>query len=283
MDKSFKDMIPLLLFTIGAGLASALMIGLVISRLTGKEIVSMEKYFLWGFITITVGILISLFHLGKKRIFYHSILGMTHSWLSVEVIAASLLGGVYFVGYGSLKFDIIRIDPTVILMIGGILSLVLSLTIGLVYDLESRGSWEGWPNTLSALSTPLLLGILLATVWNKDISSGLFFYLIWGVDSVLASARFLRFLKISKERGGFVFGHLQAIPKVAIIIRLLLSLFILREFLYDTSGKGGLGLIIMGIILIILDRVILYTSVTEQSAGYEMTRLKNERMKEALR
>ncbi len=38
----------------------------------------------------------------------------------------------------------------------------------------------------------------------------------------------------------------------------------------------------MGIMLIILDRVIFYTSVTEQSAGYEMTRLKNERMNEAL-
>ncbi len=136
MDKSFKDMIPLLLFTIGAGVASALMIGLVISRWMGEELMSMENYFLWGFIIITVGILISLFHLGKKQIFYRSILGMTHSWLSMEVIAASLLGGVYFVGYGSLKFDIKLIDPNIILMIGGLVSLVLPLTVGMVYNLE---------------------------------------------------------------------------------------------------------------------------------------------------
>jgi anaerobic dimethyl sulfoxide reductase subunit B (iron-sulfur subunit) len=113
-----------------------------------------------GVLLVTGG-LISFLHLGRKRNAWRSVIHLKKSWLSREILMASLFGAAWAVTAGLQWFGKASINPWPM----AILSLGLIYCMTRVYHLRAVPSWNSW-RTLAAffLSTAILgaLGVKFA-------------------------------------------------------------------------------------------------------------------------
>ena len=245
----------------------------------GTYLPGYHHYLLLTVVLAGMGVAISLFHLGRKEKFLRAIVGVRHSWLSREVIVASAFaisaGAVFiFVNTGQAA---ILIDLAAAAAV--ISALIMTWTIGMVYNLSGRFTWEGFPYLMAPFMSALLLSywiILFNTmpkIWLK-----LLFLIIWLFDFLMALLRTKTFRRLLDNKYRFEFPHLILFTRVGYMARLILTFCLIAGVLLSLKR------IVLFIIIanIILDRLCFYAGTVGVSPRSEIAFQKAERMKEAL-
>ncbi|MDW5498699.1 DmsC/YnfH family molybdoenzyme membrane anchor subunit [Pseudomonas lundensis] len=107
-----------------------------------------------------IGSTLSLLHLGSPTGAYRAILGISHSWLSREVVAFFLLNGVVFIWAAILfRFNrsraLIR-GVSLLASLAGLVAILVSAQV--YYQMSSHPLWHSPVTHLSFIATALLLG-----------------------------------------------------------------------------------------------------------------------------
>lgn len=271
-------MLPLVLFTASATAAAGLALGSAVLWLLGATGKGLNSFLLTAFILVSVGTSISFFHLGRKERFLRAVTGITHSWLSREVLVAGLLaastGAAYFLSYYNIYP---RLFP-IIITASAISGLLLVWTIGMVYNLNARPHWKDLSNAAAPLVTAQLTGICLYPLFIPGFGVRYLFMLIWCIDFILSLKRATGFKEYMNMPHRHVFPHLISFTLWGHIVRLILSLPI--PALLFLSFNQTILFFIFGILL--LDRFILYSGMLEMSPRTNIAALKKERIQGAL-
>ncbi len=278
MDKHFNHLVPLLLFTGLATIAAGLMVGSAAMMLNFHAVSAVSPLILSAFISISIGTLISLFHLGRKERFMRAILGIQHSWLSREVVMASMLAVSAGGAYGLLVLDMMRELFIYAVAIGAVAGLMLAATIGMVYNLMGRTTWNGIINRWAPVISALLLGTGSIYIFSWQPRFKEVFLILWAADLLFAVGRAVIFFKGKRGETLFVFPQLLNLTGYAHGIRLVFSLIMLVASL--TQYYPAITGMVVGTIL--LDRYALYTGTVEVSPRSEIAAEKAIRMHRAL-
>lgn len=280
MENRFLQLVPLVLFTGMATVAAGLMMGMSSLLLVGIYWSGVERYLLLTAALSGVGIIISLFHLGRKERLLRAILGIRHSWLSREVIFAGLFTiftvGVFILvntGQGANLIDLAAAAAV-------IAAVIMAWTIGMVYNLSGRFTWAGLPYSVAPLVTALLLGTYGIIFFNTKPNSRLelLFFMLWLLDFIMALSRAVTFRKLMKNKYRFEFPHLIFFTQAGHMTRLILSSCLIIAILF--LFRRTVLFIIIG--NIILDRLCFYAGTVGVSPRSEIAFQKAERMKEAV-
>lgn len=107
-----------------------------------------------------IGSMLSLLHLGSPAGAYRAILGISHSWLSREVVVFFLLNGVVFTWAAILfRFNHSRALTRGVSLLASLAGLVAILVSAQVYyQMNSHPLWHSPVTHLSFIATALLLG-----------------------------------------------------------------------------------------------------------------------------
>lgn len=288
MDNRFIHMIPLLFFTALAIIASGLVIGTAIMMFMkvlivgGREFLQVHRE-LWycSFILAALGTIFSLFHLGRKERFWRAMLGISHSWLSREVVLAGLLVGSAGTGYGLM---LVEVSPGYVMSLAGIAgvsALLLTWTIGMVYHLPGRTTWRGLVTVAAPLVTALAGAAVLPVFFIKDWQYLKVFLVIWVIDILTATLRAQGFFRLKQEKKTnihFVFP--QHLPFVfpAHMARLSFTLVLLIAVIFSWHTIVATVMVT----IIFLDRYCLYSGALQVSPRVEMASLRDQRLQDAL-
>lgn len=280
MGNRFLHLIPLVLFTVMSIVAAGLMTGLSWMLLTGTYWPGYNYYLLLLVILVGIGMVISLFHLGRKERFMRAIVGVRHSWLSREVIFASVFAistGAIFIFMNTGQAAIL-IDLAVAAAV--ISALIMTWIIGMVYDLSGRFTWAGFPYSMAPFMSTLLLGSYWIILFDKHpkIWLELLFLIIWLFDFLMALLRTMTFRRLMDNKYRFEFPHLIMFTRVGYIARLILTFCLIAANLLLFKRT----VLFMIIANIILDRLCFYAGAVGVSPRSEIAFQKAERMKEAL-
>jgi DMSO reductase anchor subunit len=275
----FLHQVPLLLFTTTAVTAAGLMSGLFVLLVFGKTGLQIRTSLLWTAVLVTAGMLVSLFHLGRKGRFLRAVTGIGHSWLSREVIVA----GVFAVSTGCSYLFMENRSMTGLFNLyiyAAVLSaLILTITIGMVYNLAGRRSWTGISNWAAPPVTALLLGACCMMLWEESRLHSLIFLSLWLADFTLAVSRTLTFSRLIRNTHRFTFPRFIPFTRFVYISRLFLSVLVMIAALFFLRFL----LLPMLIAIVFLDRLAFYAGMTEISPRSEIAELKAERMQEAVK
>jgi len=278
MENRFLQLVPLVFFTVMAIAAAGLMIGIAGMLPAGIIWPGIGRDYLLTLALAGMGIVISFLHLGKRERFLRAAVGIKHSWLSREVIAA----GFFFVSTGC-GYIFMKIGQAVLsdlaVTAAFIAAVYMTWTIGMVYNIPGRFTWEGFPNTAAPLVIALLLGshrLIIISGSRKSLFEWLFF-LMWLVDFLLALSRAKVFRSRMENKYTFMFPHLLFPTRAGHMARLVLSFAMMTMAIFSWSSP----ILFMIIGNIILDRLCFYVGAVELSPKSEMASRKAERMKEA--
>lgn len=269
MDRHFKHMIPLVVFTMLAIVSAGLALGS--AALAGSP-------GLMGAAAVgtLAGIAMSMLHLGRKQRFFRAGLGLFHSWLSREVIVAGGFAGVsLFTATGGYNYIIGGGLGLWVFLAAG-LGVLLVLTLGMVYYLEARPSWFVRLQALTPLVSAVLLGTAL--VGRRDRLYAVILYTVWTIDFAAALARGRRFFELRPYKSRFVFPRLIRGTYAGHGLRLLLSPLFL---VFLMTGRFAFGLGVLGA-QVMLDRLLFYMGMEELSPRARMAEEKSKRMAQAI-
>lgn len=161
----------LLIFTILGQLATGMFLVLLIVRAYAVRKVGLEQAALWTdlplysvFPIMGLGLLASLFHLGKLAHVIGAVPNLTTSWMSREVVAAVIfvvLAGIYtFIQWRKIASEGLRAS---IGWLTALVGLVLLLCMSATYMLPTQPAWNTFATPVNFYTTALLLGVLGAT------------------------------------------------------------------------------------------------------------------------
>ncbi len=277
MENRFLQLVPLVFFTVMAIAAAGLMIGIAGMLPAGIVWRGIGRDFLLTLALAGIGIAISFLHLGRRERFLRATAGIKHSWLSREVIAAGVFFistgcGYIFMKIGHAALSDLAVTATVIAAV------YMTWTIGMVYNIPGRFTWEGFPNTAAPLVTALLLGSYRLILFSRKPLFEWLFFLLWLVDFLLALSRAQVFRSRMENKYTFVFPYLLFPTRVGHMVRLVSSFSMMTSAIFSWSSP--ILFLIVG--NIILDRLCFYAGVVEVSPKSEMASRKAERMKEAV-
>jgi len=276
MENRFLHLVPLVVFTVMAIAAAGMMVGITGMQPAGITWPGIGRDFLLTLALVGVGIVISFLHLGRRERFLLAASGIKHSWLSREVITA----GIFFVSTGC-GYIFMKIGQAVLsdlaVTAAFIAALYMTWTIGMVYNIPGRFTWEGFPNTAAPVVTALLLGSFRLTLFSRRSLFDWMFFIMWLVDFLMALSRAQAFRSQMKDKYKFVFPRLLLPTRVGHMARLVSSFSLMIMAIF--SWKSPILFMIIG--NIILDRLCFYAGAVEVSPKSEMASRKAERMKEA--
>lgn len=277
MENRFLHLVPLVSFTVMAITAAGLMIGIAGMLPVGIIWRGIDWDFLLTLALAGIGIAISFLHLGRRERFLRATAGIKHSWLSREVSTA----GIFFVstacGYIFMKIGQAALSDVAVAA-AVIAAVYMTWTIGMVYNIPGRFTWEGFPNTAAPLVTALLLGSYRLTLFSRRSLFEWLFFLMWIVDFLIALTRAQAFRSRMENKYTFVFPHLLFPTRIGHMARLVLSFSMMTSAIF--SWKSPILFLIIG--NIILDRLCFYAGAVEVSPKSEMASRKAERMKDAV-
>lgn len=138
---------PLVLFTF----LVPLIIGIFAGATTSHHPYWKELFLLSGFFAL----LVSLFHLGKKRRFYRAILNLRNSWLSREILFFLL-----FLGVSSFTL-ITGLTSFWMILLTLFLGFLTTFSIDRVYHLQTRMDKRQWHSSQTLLTAMLFISIFL--------------------------------------------------------------------------------------------------------------------------
>ncbi|MDQ1353621.1 MAG: hypothetical protein QG657_3927 [Acidobacteriota bacterium] len=278
MENRFLHLAPLVTFTVMAIVAAGMMVGIAGMQSGGIIWPGIGRDFLLTLALVGGGIVISFLHLGRRERFLLAAAGIKHSWLSREVITA----GIFFVltGCGTIFMKIGQaVLSDLAVTAAFIAALYMTWTIGMVYNIPGRFTWEGFPNTAAPLATALLLGSFRLTLFSRMSLFDWMFFIMWLVDFLMGLSRAQAFRSQMENKYAFVFPRLLLPTRVGHMARLVLSFSMMTSAIF--SWKSPILFMIIG--NIILDRLCFYAGAVEVSPKSEIASQKAERMKEAIK
>lgn len=275
MQNKFSEYIPLVVFTALITISAGFAIGAVLTILkTGNtEIVRFEL--LASFILGVISVLTSFVHISQKERSVAALKGITHSWLSKEILFVSgfvfllfVLNLVYYAKYDG------KIIIDVLLVLTLLFSFLSTLSIGMVYNLSSQETWKGMQNIFSMSVTSLIFGFLIL---GENFNNSIFYFVIWLIiiiDILLYIIRYKKFSFYKKNLSQFNFPELLSKLSWVYPARAVLSLFFIAAFLF----RGlNISLLILGII-IFTDRFTLYMGTVQITPHKEIMLEREKRM-----
>lgn len=278
MENRFLHLVPLVVFTVLAITAAGMMVGIAGMLPAGVIWPGIGLDFLITLCLVGVGIAVSFLHLGRREKFLLAAAGLKHSWLSREVITA----GIFFLstGCGTIFMKVgLAVLSDLAVTSAFIAALYMTWTIGMVYNISGRFTWEGFPNTAAPVVTALLLGCFRLTLFSRRPLFEWMFFLMWLVDFLMALPRAQAFRSQMNEKYKFVFPQLLFLTRVGHMARLVLSFSVMILVIFSWKSP----ILYMIICNIILDRLCFYAEAMEISPKSETASLKAERMKEAIK
>ncbi|MCB8814989.1 dimethyl sulfoxide reductase anchor subunit family protein [Desulfosporosinus shakirovi] len=157
----FAEEWPLMMFTLISQLAigSFIMLVLIRSMLAKKDALSAQRLTSFGFLAVgpimALALFFSLFHLGTPMGAYRSILNLSSSWLSREILTAGLFFVLWFATYKAYQKE------NAGNALGWITSLVGLLTIfsmASIYSSSIRPAWSNAHTFIAFFGATLVLG-----------------------------------------------------------------------------------------------------------------------------
>lgn len=169
--------IPLVIFTVMIQWAVGIILAVVLLEwLKPKYIDSVGKLVLQKTIFLAFGISVigtiaSLFHLGSPLKGYTSIIGMSHSWLSREIIAVVLLNicllALTYIWWKNIDKATIRKTVGTITAVVGVITIISSAMAYFYVTLHP--TWHSWPTFANFLLTGFLLGTLTVVYYTSKV------------------------------------------------------------------------------------------------------------------
>jgi DMSO reductase anchor subunit len=162
---------------------------------------------------------------------------------------------------------------------GAISAIIMTWTIGMVYHLPGRFTWEEFPYS----AAPLVTSFFLGSYWIIFFSEAgtwfeLIFFILWLLDFLMALARAVTFRRLMKNQYRFEFPHLIPLTRTGHMTRLILSLVLIPVFLFTFSRT----ILFIIMVSILLDRLCFYAGTVGVSPKSEIAFQKAERMKQAV-
>jgi len=271
MEPDFKHVVPLLIFTALAIVATGLA--------TAVHYYSHPDAFALVIVVVAAacaasGGAISFLHLGRKGRAPRAVLGVSHSWLSREVIMLSLFV-VFLVGtIAAFQNEAAKeYLPTLFAMCAAA-GLVLCLTIGMVYNLGAQLAWKGLANMIQPAIGAL---VLAAVLYPEGGTISLPFAAFIAVDLVFSLVRHRRHALLSQLKEAVVF------PDQYIWTG---KLWMLRQGLWSFITAGvifGYPLFSAGcaIATIFVDRLLFYAGAVQAKPSSRIAIERRERMEQA--
>ena len=156
--ESAWDEVPLVIFTLLAQLSVGAF--WFMSLLLPKPLTILPLSII-GF-SLGIGMFFSFAHLGTKKNAWRVLNHLNKSWLSREILTASLFGaGWLAVTVESLTFE--QFTP-LLLWITALLGFSLTYSMGQVYRLRAKPIWNTWRTNASFFVSALLLGLTISMV-----------------------------------------------------------------------------------------------------------------------
>ncbi len=279
-ENHFSHMLPLVIFTFLAAGGAGLMIGASGLMLTGAPVPVLDEFILTAFLSVSLGTVVSLLHLGRKARFMRAMLGFGHSWLSREVVTAGMFAGLAGLSYVSYN-GMIELPKGLLLPVtlaAAAAGVLLTLTIGMVYHLRARKTWKGPANWCAPFFSACLLGTYIFFYFEPVPGIRVLFLTAWTVDFVFALLRASVFQRMRGNVHCFYFPSLISVTGILYVCRMLLSPVLLGLSFY----LPGYGVMLLITLTAGLDRFTFYSGMAAFSPGSETAVLKAERMKEAL-
>ena len=279
MDNKIKDLIPLMAFTFLMIIASGLSIGSYFSIFAKEDYLNYSNQILISILIVIVAFIISFLHITKKVKSFRALSGIKHSMLSIELFFSSaFLFSLIFSYVEISNIFVIHIIPVSATRIAPVFLAVASLmSIGLVYNLMIQKNWNRFYNTTSPLITALILAVNIYAM-NVNYYNWTLYACLVLLDFGLSYLRLKNFNKIRVNSLNLLFPKLNLVTYLLYILRSSLSLAI-YAFLYFKSIEYNIYLII---VIILLDRVVLYTGTAQINPVNTVTIERDKRLNDAL-
>lgn len=204
----------------------------------------------------------------------YSLLGVTHSWLSREVMC---LGGFGFFTLAGVIDDYLNTGFLFqIYIMAVVFALATTFTIGFLYKLKAQPTWGGWGNKMAPLVTALLIGMCIHLPNTHQPWMKITFLLLWLVDFQMANLRIFRLIKYLRNHShppiaswALLFYCIRILVSMALLVWMLLFFDKIPQYL--------------AMALVLLDRTGLYMGAVPLSPGEEIDRIKSQRMEAAVK
>lgn len=200
-------------------------------------------------LSLGIGMFFSFAHLGTKKNAWRAVMHLKKSWLSREILTASLFGaGWLAVTVESLIF---KQSSSWLLQITAILGFALVYSMGQVYRLRAKPMWNTWRTNAAFFISALLLGVssmsILAayetTIW-KAVNAGLVALIVgqWFASSNWRSRaqNALNLAAILAIAAAFLVGQLAAWNVFLIFMLVLVEAVISRVQFYKAGFASPL-------------------------------------------
>lgn len=272
MDKDFKEIVPLLIFTglavIAAGLTTACHFYTFDPELSSNLL-------LLSLILLITGGAFSFLHLGKKGRAVRSLIGLPHSWLSREIALLTLYGLALTGTVAAIKTEAFQYTTSLHAM-ATVLALVLCLTIGMVYNLSSQLAWRGIVNLLQPVTGALVLASVLFI--GKQGMEARFISLIV-VDLILSLIRYRRFAQLRQLDEIIVFEKEYERAAWVWLARQSAWAFMVTAVIFGYPLAAG----VLASAVILMDRFLFYAAAVRLTPGNIIAGQKKDRMEAALK
>lgn len=282
MREKFTQLLPLVVFTsaavIGVGLVAAAWL-ISLGETPVREIVS---FLLWGGVgTIAAGQIISLFHVRRIGRTLKAAFGLSHSWLSREVVLVAvffLLAGLSAVVLGTAWGQNVW---TILLPAATVFGVAAVAAMGFVYQLRGQIGWQGTAQFLAApISTIFLASAIAGACRHTDLQPArVLFWLFLVFDALITILRYRQFMRAGGQPHTYTFPRFRYLAGIAIWIRLLLAdVFGAVVFLMMAPLTA-----VLIVVAVLLDRTAFYLGAAQHTPKAEFARIKEERMRDAAR
>lgn len=284
MGETFKQQIPLVLFTTLLPAGIGIQIGAVLTGLLEKTaITGLLNQLVLSLICTAASAVIVFFHLGHKGRGARALKGVFHSPLSREIILAMIFGGLLLIDIAFLH----RIGLTTLLFVimglTGLIGLATALSIGQVYNLTGQVSWRGAVHVTGPLLGTMLLAaastLSLVNARGPQHPVAIVVIFLVLVEILALGKKGKSYLDAAKIRHQLVFPQLSRLiiglylGKTSVLLILLSLTFTPQVQLTPYLAAGAM----------LLDRLAFYASAAQQTPQAILGHLKEERMQAAIR
>ena len=277
MDGSFKHLVPLLLFTTLIIIAAGMVLAVGDIHLLLYPWEHTSSFLTISLVLIIVASLTSLLHLGRKERAHRAFIGLANSWLSREAVFAGLTGLFTAVSLGLALIGSAGFGFVVLLSAASLASIILTVSIGMLYNLPVQLSWNGTENSLAPLISSFLLCSYVFVFWAQGLSFSIAFFVIWILDVFLFLLRASTFIRLGKNEHVLLFPSLRPYVFSGLAARFILSVGLMLLIVLD---EHALPLYFI-CATVLLDRFCLYAGTAQLSPKAEIASIKDQRMKAA--
>jgi anaerobic dimethyl sulfoxide reductase subunit C len=245
----------LLFFTLFAQTAVGGYLFWQLPRLTGKGSIFLKnkieaKPYLIITILSGIALLISFFHLGTPSHALYSLSNLKTSWLSREILFASLFAGLVFLNimlvWQKIQGKIINTLLSFLTVLSGV---ALVYSMAKLYMLPTIPSWNSPTTMIEFFTTSLLLGLFVATCLGKKHNAQLAAIYLFTILPIVLLVKLTSLLfisiGISDTGNSFLMLLLSARASFLLLGIILIFVWLLKKRILDSFFTGNLFYIVL--------------------------------------